>query len=78
MCPTASPSSAGRRRQELDTAAPDNPVYIRSIWGYWRGAPPLVSCANTEALERAGITRDTVAPVETLTIEKDASGHPTG
>ena len=50
-------------RQELDAAAPNNPVYIRSIWGYWRGTFPLVSCANTEALRRAGITRDTVAPV---------------
>jgi len=65
-------------RQELDAAAPDNPVYIRAIWGFWRHAPPLVSCANSEALRRAGITRDTVAPVDTLTIDKDANGEPTG
>ena len=65
-------------RQELDAAAPDNPVFIRSIWGYWRGTFPLVSCANTEALKRAGITRDTVSPVDTLKIEKDANGDPTG
>jgi len=65
-------------RQELDAAAPTNPVFIRSIWGYWRGTFPLVSCANTEALRRAGITRDTVSPVETLTIAKDANGDPTG
>jgi predicted amidohydrolase YtcJ len=65
-------------RQELDAAAPDNPVFIRSIWGYWRGTFPLVSCANTEALRRAGITRDTVSPVDTLKIEKDANGDPTG
>jgi predicted amidohydrolase YtcJ len=65
-------------RQELDAAAPNNPVFIRSIWGYWRGTFPLVSCANTEALKRAGITRDTVSPVETLTIQKDANGDPTG
>jgi predicted amidohydrolase YtcJ len=65
-------------RQELDAAAPNNPVFIRPIWGYWRGTSPLVSCANTEALQRAGITRDTVSPVETLTIEKDANGDPTG
>jgi predicted amidohydrolase YtcJ len=65
-------------RQELDAAAPNNPVFIRSIWGYWRGAFPLASCANTEALKRAGITRDTVSPVETLTIAKDAGGDPTG
>jgi predicted amidohydrolase YtcJ len=65
-------------RQELDAAAPENPVFIRSIWGYWRGAFPLVSCANTEALRRAGITRDTVSPVDTVKIEKDANGDPTG
>jgi predicted amidohydrolase YtcJ len=65
-------------RQELDVAAPNNPVYIRSIWGYWRGTMPLVSCANTEALRRAGITRDTVAPVPTVMIDKDAHGEPTG
>jgi predicted amidohydrolase YtcJ len=65
-------------RQELDAAAPNNPVFIRSIWGFWRGTPPLVACANTEALRRAGVTRDTVSPVEALTIEKDANGDPTG
>ena len=27
-------------RQELDAAAPNNPVYIRSIWGFWRGTLP--------------------------------------
>jgi predicted amidohydrolase YtcJ len=65
-------------RQELDVAAPENPVFIRSIWGYWRGTFPLVSCANTEALRRAGVTRDTVSPVDTVKIEKDANGDPTG
>ncbi len=65
-------------RQELDAAAPDNPVYIRSIWGYWRGTMPLVSCANTPALRRAGVDRNTVSPVETLTVEKDANGDPSG
>lgn len=65
-------------RQELDAVAPDNPVYIRSIWGFWRGTLPLVSCANTEALKRAGITRDTISPIKTLTIAKDANGDPTG
>jgi len=65
-------------RQELDQAAPNNPVFIRSIWGYWRGTFPLVSCANTEALKRAGITRDTVSPVPSLVIQKDGNGDPTG
>ncbi len=65
-------------RHDLDKAAPNNPVYIRSIWGYWRGTLPIVSCANTEALKRAGITRDTVSPVASLVIDKDAAGDPTG
>ena len=65
-------------RQELDAAAPDNPVFIRSIWGFWRSTPPLVACANTEGLKRASITRDTVSPLPELTIEKDARGDPTG
>jgi predicted amidohydrolase YtcJ len=65
-------------RQELDAAAPDHPVFIRSIWGFWRHILPLVSCANTEALRRAHVTRDTVSPVASLTIEKDATGDPTG
>jgi predicted amidohydrolase YtcJ len=65
-------------RQELDAAAPNNPVYIRAIWGFWRGTLPIVSCANTEALKRAGITRDTVPPSPTLTIQKDANGDPNG
>jgi predicted amidohydrolase YtcJ len=65
-------------RQELDRAAPNNPVFIRSIWGFWRSTPPLVAIANTEALKRAGITRDTVSPLPELAIEKDARGDPTG
>jgi predicted amidohydrolase YtcJ len=65
-------------RQDLDAAAPDNPVFIRSIWGFWRHTLPLVACANTEALKRAGITRDTISPVDVLMIEKDANGEPTG
>jgi predicted amidohydrolase YtcJ len=65
-------------RQELDAAAPHNPVFIRSIWGFWRHSLPLTAIANSAALRLAGITRDTVSPVATLTIEKDAAGEPTG
>jgi predicted amidohydrolase YtcJ len=65
-------------RQELDVVAPNNPVFIRSIWGFWRHTLPLVSCANSIALQRAGITRETVSPLETLTIQRDSGGHPTG
>ncbi len=65
-------------RQELDAAAPRNPVFIRPIWGFWNYRMPLVSCANSEALRRAGITRDTVPPIDLIRIDKDADGEPTG
>lgn len=65
-------------RQELDAAAPNNPVFIRSIWGFWRHTLPLVSCANSMALQRAGIAPDTVSPVDTLVIDRDSRGDPTG
>ena len=65
-------------RYELDEVAPDNPVYIRSIWGFWRHTKPLVSIANTRALKLAGITRDTPAPLPSVSIEKGADGEPTG
>jgi predicted amidohydrolase YtcJ len=65
-------------RWELDEAAPDNPLFIRSIWGFWRHTLPLVSCANSVALARAGITRKTVSPIDTLEIVHDSAGEPTG
>jgi hypothetical protein len=66
-------------RFDLDSVAPRNPVYIRSIWGFWRHTPPLVSIANSLALEQAGITRNTPSPASSVTIEKDPeSGEPTG
>ena len=66
-------------RHELDRVAPRNPVYIRSIWGYWRHTLPLVSVANTEALRLAGVTRDTLPPWSGIQIDKDwATGEPTG
>jgi predicted amidohydrolase YtcJ len=64
-------------REELDEAAPDHPVYIRPIWGYWRHTLPLVSIANSRALALAGITRDTVPP-EGVEIGRDARGEPNG
>ena len=63
-------------RRDLDAAAPDHPVLIRSIWGWW-GVPPFPSVANSAALALAGIDRDTRAPHGTA-IERDASGEPTG
>jgi len=65
-------------RHDLDEAAPDHPVYIRPIWGYWRHTLPLVSIANSRALALAGVTRDTPAPDESITIERDGHGEPTG
>jgi len=63
-------------RADLDAVAPDHPVYIRGIWGYWN-RPPVHSIANSLALARAGITRDTVPPGG-IEIAKDAAGEPTG
>jgi len=63
-------------RADLDAAAPDHPVYIRGIWGYWN-RPPVYSVANSLALALAGITRDT-SPPPGVEILKDAAGQPTG
>jgi predicted amidohydrolase YtcJ len=63
-------------RADLDAAAPDHPVYIRGIWGYWN-RPPVTSIANSRALAAAGITRDT-APPRGVEIARDAAGEPTG
>ena len=65
-------------RHELDEAAPDHPVFIRPIWGYWRHTAPLVSIANSRALACAGIDRHTVSPTPTITIGRDAGGEPDG
>ena len=63
-------------RADLDAAAPEHPVYIKGIWGYWN-KPPVTSIANSRALARVGITRDTEAP-KGVEIRKDAAGEPTG
>jgi predicted amidohydrolase YtcJ len=63
-------------RADLDAAAPDHPVYVKGIWGYWN-QPPVYSIANSAALRRARVTRDTVAP-KGVEILKDATGEPTG
>jgi len=57
------------RKELLDAAAPDNPVFITR---YTHG-----SGANSKALELAGITRDTPDP-EGGHIKKDENGEPTG
>ena len=65
-------------RWDLDRVSPDNPVYIRPIWGYWRGRLPIVSVVNSRALAVCGIDENTPPPAPTVTLEKDASGRLTG
>ena len=63
-------------RHDLDAGAPDHAVYIRAVWGWW-SRRPFPSVANSLALSRAGVTRDTPAP-HNVEIVKDARGEPTG
>lgn len=63
-------------RHDLDRAAPDHPVYIRSPWGWWT-RQPLPSVANSRALAIAGVGRDTAAPPK-VEIVRDAAGEPAG
>ncbi len=63
-------------RHDLDNAAPDNPVYIRSVWGWW-SRPPFPAVANSLALARAGITAATPDPYN-IQIVRDRKGIPTG
>jgi predicted amidohydrolase YtcJ len=63
-------------RHDLDAAAPDHAVYIRAVWGWW-SRRPFPSVANSLALRRAGVTRDTPAP-HNVEIVKDGRDEPTG
>jgi predicted amidohydrolase YtcJ len=57
-------------RQELDAVSGGRPVVLRSVGRH-------VVCANTLALQLAGIDRDTVSPTGGR-IDLDADGEPTG
>jgi predicted amidohydrolase YtcJ len=57
-------------RQDLDEVAPRHPVFVTRVDGH-------VSWANSLALERAGVTRETRAP-EGGELLRDAGGAPTG
>lgn len=79
--PDADDPFAGGRlpdRHTLDTVSPDNPVFIRPIWGYWNMRAKPISVANSAALAAAGITAGTVSPHEDLYIDRAPSGEPTG
>lgn len=56
-------------KQELDEAAPDNPVH-------WNSGP--VSMANSKALEISGITKATPQPVPGEIVKDSKTGEPTG
>ncbi|HEX2366887.1 MAG TPA: amidohydrolase [Bradyrhizobium sp.] len=64
-------------RGDLDSVAPDNPVYISSPSGYW-GEPPCFMILNSLALKLNGIDRTTTPRVDGVEIVHDASGEPTG
>jgi predicted amidohydrolase YtcJ len=74
----ASQMAEGRfpNRYDLDEAAPNNPVYIRGVWGWW-GTPPFPSIANSFALREAGVGRETPDPYNVV-IERDEYGEATG
>lgn len=61
-------------REELDRVSPDNPVYIRPIWGYWRHIQPLTSIANSLALKEAGLDTDPGDLPEIIKFETDGNG----
>src|SRR3989440_2692231 len=57
-------------KKDLDEVAPNNPVFVQRVDGH-------TSWANTLALKRANITRETQAP-QGGEIRRDAQGEPTG
>ena len=57
-------------RKDLDQVAPDNPAIFQRVDGH-------TSWANSAALQKAGITRETKDP-QGGEIERDAKGEPTG
>lgn len=57
-------------KKDLDEVAPNNPVFVQRVDGH-------VSWANTLALQKAGVTKETKVP-EGGEILKDANGEPTG
>jgi predicted amidohydrolase YtcJ len=62
-------------RDDLDAAAPDNPVYIRAVWGWWSHRP-FPSVANSMALRVAGITASTAPPYNCEILKDSQEARP--
>lgn len=58
-------------RQMIDAVTPDHPVLLRRLDGH-------MALANSVALQRAGITRETPDPPGGLIVRDPGSGEPTG
>ncbi len=65
-------------RHDLDRASTRHPILIRCAWGYWPFKLPLVSVANSVALELAGIRRGTPAPSPLPSVSICTSGEGAG
>lgn len=65
-------------RHDLDQASTRHPILIRCAWGYWPFQLPLVSVANSRALDLAKIGRNKRPPSPLVEIDTDARGEPTG
>ena len=65
-------------RWDLDSVAPENPVYIRGAWYYWNNESPIVSIANSLALRLAGVTDDTQPPHDRIEIGRSPGGRVDG
>ncbi|MSQ70084.1 MAG: amidohydrolase [Betaproteobacteria bacterium] len=64
-------------RRELDSVAPDHPVYIASPSGYWGGIP-CHSALNSLGLKLNGIDRNTRPSASGIEIVRDGDGEPSG
>jgi predicted amidohydrolase YtcJ len=58
-------------RQDLDAAAPDNPVILYHLLG-------RTGVTNSKGLELAGVTRDTIAPKDGVIEKNPETREPTG